>query len=129
MGIPGGIMPGRGGTPIVGMPGGIMPGRGGMPIGGMPIGMEARLPVTGALAITIRNELHFTGTLASHESPDHARDQQVPEERRSEERRACLFQRRGSHQGRRQPSASGATSEGTTRNAHPVEEVPQFEGR
>ena len=67
MGIPGGIMPGRGGTPIVGMPGGIMPGRGGMPIGGMPIGMEARLPVTGALAITIRNELHFTGTLASHE--------------------------------------------------------------
>lgn len=67
MGIPGGIMPGRGGTPIVGMPGGIMPGRGGIPIGGMPIGMEARLPVTGALAITIRNELHFTGTLASHE--------------------------------------------------------------
>lgn len=60
-------MPGRGGTPIGGMPGGIMPGRGGIPIGGIPIGMEARLPVTGALAITIHNEPHFTCTLASHE--------------------------------------------------------------
>ncbi len=61
IGMPGGIMPGLGGIPmegipiggipggipIGGIPGGIMPG-----LGGMPIGTEARLPVTGALAIT-----------------------------------------------------------------------------
>ena len=70
IGMPGGIMPGLGGIPMVGIPIGGIPGGipiggipGGIPIGGipggimpglggMPIGTEARLPVTGALAIT-----------------------------------------------------------------------------
>ena len=68
LGAPG-IMPGLGAIPICGIPGAIIPGLGAIPIcgihiGGIPIGLPrgipvgipagifARLPVTGALAIT-----------------------------------------------------------------------------